>query len=80
MQEELTTEPVAQVPSVPQLSSFSMRELIETLQNMDDYRDQIVPGGYRTFPEHLAEYGIFHNMTLLTENRRAFPSPISRSL
>jgi hypothetical protein len=80
MKEELTTEPIPQLSSAPQLSSFSMQELIEDLQNMDDYRDQVVPGGYRTFPEHLAEYGILHILTLLTGNRGAFPSPISRTL
>ena len=39
-------------------SNFSMKDLIQQLQASDGYRDQIVPDGHRTFPEHLAEYGI----------------------
>lgn len=80
MKEEFTADPIPQVSNAPQLSSFSMRDLIEDLQNMDDYRDQIVPGGYRTFPEHLAEYGTLHSLTSLTGNRGALPSLISRAL
>lgn len=43
---------------LPETSSFSMRDLIHQLRSSDDYRDQIVPGGQRTFAEHLAEYCI----------------------
>ena len=35
-----------------------MQDLIQQLQASDNYRDQIVPNGHRTFPEHLAKYGI----------------------
>jgi hypothetical protein len=37
---------------------INMRSLIQQLQDADDYRDQIVPDGHRTFPEHIAEYGM----------------------
>lgn len=38
-------------------ATFSMKELIQELQNAEDYRDQIVPNGHRTIPEHPAQYG-----------------------
>ena len=43
-------------------SSFSIRDLIQQLQLSDDYRNQIVAEGHRSFPEHLAEYGILKPM------------------
>ena len=42
----------------PQSADLDMRALILQMQGADDYRDQIVPNGHRTFAEHIAEYGI----------------------
>jgi len=43
-----------------------MRDLICQLQASPDYRDQIVPNGHRTFPEHLAEFGRTCSISLIT--------------
>jgi DEAD/DEAH box helicase domain-containing protein len=51
-----STETSASNTPFPETSGFSMRDLIHQLRSSDNYRDQIVPGGHRTFPERLAEY------------------------
>lgn len=57
---DLSDAPMESLPPEYQrleTSRCSMRDLIQQLELSDDYRDQIVPEGHRTFPEHLAEYG-----------------------
>src|SRR5271154_6066770 len=61
-----------------QAKTFSMRDLIHELQNSEDYHDQIVPDGHRSFPEHLAEYGTVHQFHSLN-SRRTFPALVYRT-
>src|SRR5271170_6169161 len=62
----------------PKATTFSMRELIHDLENSEDYHDQIVPDGHRSFPEHLAEYGKVDQFPSLI-SRRAFPALVYRT-
>jgi hypothetical protein len=57
---DIATESPPQESRMSGASAFSMNDLIQQLQAADDYRDQIGPNGHRTFPEHLAEYGILY--------------------
>ena len=83
LEDDVATSSTSELPSNPEPSVFSMGGLIEQLQSMDDYRDQIVPDGHRTFPEHLAEYGICIILTLLTgigELSRTLSTELSAAL
>lgn len=70
----IATEILPLDPPSPETSDFIMRDLIQQLQTSDDYRDQIVPNGNRSFPEHLAKYGMHKFLILSHIHRRSFPA------
>lgn len=60
-----------------------MRELIHELEGSDDYRDQIVPDGQRSFPEQVAEYGttdLVHPHSLQGELSRPLSTELTEAL
>jgi len=75
---DVPLEATQQQASHMQSSTFSMRELIHELQASEDYRDQIVPDGHRSLPEHLAQYGTVA-LPPATHSRRTIQAFVCRT-